>query len=92
MRCDRCGAEGWHKTCRLREDPERRGTLCDGCYLRLGGVGRFLIVHSEVNVTSRCDWCGHYVHPRELVTSRPGGHGKRDLVSSGTCRSCAGVK
>lgn len=39
-------------------------------------------------VTSRCDGCGFYLHPSELVESRPGGHGKRDLVSTGLCRGC----
>ncbi len=91
MVCDRCGATGWFKTLVCREDRDRRGVLCDGCFDALGGVERFLIVHGEVNVTSRCDVCHFYLHPTELVESRPGGGYKRDLVSSGVCRSCAGV-
>ncbi len=88
MVCDRCGATGWFKTLICREDRDRRGVLCDPCYEALGGVGRFWIVYGEVNVTSRCDRCQHYCHPRELVTSRPGGGYKRDLVSTGICGAC----
>ncbi len=90
MRCCKCGVTGWMKTVRLRDDRDRRGTLCDGCFDALGGTGRFWITNGEVNVTSRCDACKHYCHPTELVTSRPGGAAKRDVVSTGICASCAG--
>ncbi len=94
MRCDGCGASGWHKTVRLRDDRERRGVLCTPCYEALGGVSRFWIVCGAVNVASRCSACGFYVHPTEIApeTARPGGGYKRDIVSSGLCLSCAGTQ
>ncbi len=87
MTCEGCGASGWFKTVRWRGGT-RRFVLCDGCYEALGGAEGFWIVCGEANVTSRCDRCGWYVHPLELVESRPGGGYKRDLVSSGLCAAC----
>lgn len=85
MICEGCGATGWRKTCRWRTGI-RRFVLCDDCWRPISGS--VWIVRGEVNVTSRCDLCGYYVHPEALVTSRPGGGYKRDLVSTGICGVC----
>ena len=63
--------------------------LCDGCY---GPLSRWVwIVPGAFTVTSKCEGCGRFVNSRELdpANSRPGGHGKRDLVSTGLCFGCA---
>ncbi len=89
MRCDKCGVEGWLKTCRRRDDPERRGVLCDPCFEPLAHL--LWIVPGHVNVASKCSGCGRYVHPSEIdpATAIVAGHSKRDVVSVGTCRMCA---
>jgi hypothetical protein len=91
VRCDKCGRqEAALKTVRLRADAGRRGTLCDGCWEPVRHL--VWIVPGPVCVTSKCARCHRFCHPRELdpATARPGGHGKRDLVSTGLCFSCSG--
>ncbi len=91
MICEGCGESGWFKTVRWKGGT-RRFVLCNDCYGTLGGVDeRFLIVYGAVNVASRCSSCGHYVHPLEIdpATAVVGGHGKRDVVSTGLCRECS---
>jgi hypothetical protein len=88
VRCEGCGFSAPAlKTVRWR-GAERRFVLCDPCYAPL--AASLWIVAGGFTVTSKCDRCGRFCHPLELDpdTSRPGGHGKRDLVSTGVCRSC----
>ena len=89
MICEGCGASGWFKTCKWRNET-RRFVLCDDCWRPISGS--VWIVCGEVPVTRRCDRCHHYLHPRELATSRSGGGYKRDIVSSGICFSCSTVE
>lgn len=89
MRCSGCGAVGHFKTVRQRDAAwNETFALCDSCWEPIRG--EVWIRPGPISVTSRCDRCGHYVHPHELVTSRPGGAAKRDVVSTGICVSCAG--
>ena len=86
MRCEGCGFDAPAlKTVRWRRG-RRRFVLCDGCW---GPISSALwVVAGDFTVTSKCERCQRFVSPRELVESRPGGHGKRDLVSTGVCRAC----
>ena len=90
MRCDNCGhEEAALKTVRWRASEWwQTFTICDPCYWPL--AKRLWIRAGDFTVTSRCEGCGMFCNPRDLVESRPGGHGKRDLVSTGTCAACAG--
>ena len=88
MICRVCGASGWFKTVRWKTGAwNETFVLCDGCYWPL--ADRLWIRAGAFTVTSRCDACQRFCNPRELVESRPGGHGKRDLVSTGICGGCA---
>jgi hypothetical protein len=92
MRCEGCGLEAQAlKTVRWRRG-KHRFVLCDRCYAPHSAS--LWIVPAPFVITSRCDSCGRYCSLGELdpATSRPGGYGKRDLVSTGLCRSCAGVE
>ena len=87
MRCGGCGASAPAlKTVICRADRERRGVLCTACWGPLRDA--LWIVPGAFTITSRCDSCGAFVRPQDLVESRPGGHGKRDLVSTGLCAEC----
>ncbi len=88
MRCSHCGHEEVAlKTCRWRSSEWwQTFTICDRCYAPL--ADRLWVRAGPFTVTSRCERCGSFCHPRDLVESRPGGHGKRDLVSTGVCVSC----
>jgi uncharacterized Zn finger protein len=90
MRCEVCGHEEFAmKTVRWRavdRKTARRFVFCDPCYEPLRDA--LWIVPGAFTITSRCDSCGAFVRPQDLVESRPGGHGKRDLVSTGLCAEC----
>jgi hypothetical protein len=91
MVCEVCGhSELALKTVRWRAGDRRtarRFVLCDPCYEPLRDS--LWIVAGAFSVTARCDGCGSYLNPRELVESRPGGGYKRDVVASGLCPACA---
>jgi hypothetical protein len=86
VRCDGCGTEGWFKPVVCRDDRDRRGVLCDGCYEPLGH--RLWVVPGFATVTARCDECERFVNPGEIVPStlRPAGWKE---AFGGLCRSCA---
>lgn len=92
MRCEVCSHEEQAlKTVRWRSVPRktaRRWICCDGCWFPLRDS--LWIVPGAFSITARCDSCHRYVNPSELVTSRPGGGYKRDIVASGLCASCVG--
>jgi hypothetical protein len=88
--CSGCGHEApTLKSCRWRKGGKRVFALCDPCYAPLSAS--LWIVPAPFTITSRCDCCHRYVRPDELdpATSRPGGHSKRDLHSSGLCVRCS---
>ena len=71
------------------EDGDRHGrrfVLCDPCYEPLRET--LWICPGPFSVTARCDGCGTYCNPRELVESGPGGGYKRDIIASGLCPDC----
>jgi hypothetical protein len=87
--CEGCGVVAPAlKTVRWRSG-ERRFVLCDPCWGPMRGA--MWVVPGDFTVTARCDACGAYLNPRELVpeTRRPGGGYKRDVIASGLCRGCA---
>jgi hypothetical protein len=92
LKCSACGHEELAlKTVRWKAAPRkgaRRWVICDACYEPLSGA--LWIVAGDFSITARCDVCHRYLNPRELVTSRPGGGYKRDVIASGLCASCLG--
>ena len=84
MRCDKCGVEGVvFKTCR-RRDGEGTGVLCDPCYAPLS-ESVWIIPGQEI-AAARCDGCGHWQHPSEMVELRRGA--KWDGFG-GVCQECS---
>src|SRR4051812_6771767 len=85
MSCAFCG-EGnkWIKTCRTKDGSRIR--ICSPCYEALGSW--LVIVPGDKVVTARCDGCGAYFNPREMIEVSSGG---RHDAYSGTCRTCAQV-
>jgi hypothetical protein len=68
--------------CRAKDGSRLR--VCDPCYEVLGSW--LVIVPGDWVVTARCDWCGAYFNPREMVEVSPGG---RKDAYSGTCGTCS---
>ena len=91
MRCVSCDREEMAlPTVRWRKNGSGfKFVLCDQC-LDAPLRSYVWIVPGPFSVTARCDGCGRYVNPRELVTSRPGGGYKRDVIASGMCAACLG--
>ncbi len=93
MICEVCGYEELAlKTVRWRavgRKTARRFVLCDECWFPLRDS--LWIVPGSHSVAARCDGCGAYMNPRDLVESRPGGGYKRDIIASGLCAGCAAV-
>ena len=86
MKCDGCGVTAPAlKFVVCRDDRDRRGTLCDPCWLPL--ADRLWIVPGPRVVWGRCLRCGEWVSLRELRDAKPGGAGKGD-APSGTCSEC----
>ncbi len=84
MRCAGCCVEAPAlKTVLCRADRERRGVLCDSCWLPL--KDRLWIVPGWVACFGTCRLCGEWVSVRELRDARLGG--KRSAWI-GTCRMC----
>ena len=82
--CEGCGAEALvMKTVRWRTG-ERHFTLCDPCYGPL--VNSVWIVAGHEIAFARCDGCGHWLHPKEMVDLRKGG---RWDGYGGCCSSCS---
>lgn len=85
MRCDGCDLSATMlKTVVCRSDRERRGALCDGCWLPL--ADRLWIVPGPGKCFGTCVLCGHWVSVRDLRDAKLGG--KRSAWV-GTCFSCA---
>ena len=84
MRCDKCGVEAVVlKTLICRDDRDRRGVLCDPCWLPLRD--RLWIVPGPVACFGRCRSCSGWFSVRELADLALGGkHG----AWFGTCRMC----
>lgn len=90
MVCESCGVERLAmKTVRWRTG-KRRFVLCDECWEPL--AASLWIVPGDFSITARCDRCRDYLNPSELVTITPGGATKRDIIASGVCRDCSGVR
>ena len=82
MPCAFCGeGDRWIKTCRIKDGLIR---VCDPCWEALSPW--LVIVPGDGVVTARCDGCGAYFNPREMVEVSPGG---RHNTYSGTCGKCA---
>ena len=85
MPCAFCGeGDRWIKTCHIRDGSRLR--VCDPCYEILAPW--LVIVPGEATVTVRCNRCGVYSNPREMVEASPGG---RYNSYSGTCEEHAKV-
>jgi hypothetical protein len=83
MPCAFCGeGDEWIKMCRIKDNSHIR--VCDPCYEVLGSW--LVIVPGDRVVTARCDVCGGYFNPREMVEVSPGG---RHDAYSGACGTCA---
>jgi len=85
VRCDNCGhAAPDLKTVACRGDLDRRGVLCDPCWLHLRD--RLWVVPGAVPCFGRCRSCGEWFSVRELSDRKPGGgHG----AMIGVCVDCA---
>ena len=82
MACAFCGeGDRWIKTCRTKDGLIR---VCDPCWEVLSPW--LTIVPGDGVVAARCDGCGAYFNPREMVEARPGG---RKDAFSGVCGACA---
>ena len=90
MRCVSCGSEEISlPTVRWRKNGHgRKFVVCNTC-LDTPLRSYVWLVAGDFSITARCDGCGRYLNPRELVpeTLRQGGY-KRD-VYTGLCASCA---
>lgn len=86
MRCDGCGAVVVVlKTAICCADRDRRGTLCDPCWLPIREL--VWIVPGPAACWGRCRGCGEWFSLRRLFDRKPGGgHG----AMIGTCVDCAG--
>ena len=83
MACAFCGeGDRWVKTCRAKDRSRIR--VCDPCWEALSPW--LVIVPGDRVVTARCDGCGAYFNPRDMVEYSPGG---RYNAYSGTCEACA---
>ena len=81
--CTGCGVEATAlKTVVCRADRERRGVLCDSCWLPLRE--RLWIVPGSLNVWGRCRDCGTWASVNDLRDVKPGN------PVSGVCVGCAG--
>ncbi len=86
MRCAGCGVEAPAlKTVLCRADRERRGVLCDSCWLPLRD--RLWGIPGPVACFGRCSGCGGWFSVRELADLKPGGARKGD-APGGTCVAC----
>ncbi len=92
MRCVSCGVEELAlPTVRWRKNGSgNKFVLCNSC-LDAPLRSYVWIVPGGFSITARCDSCGAYMNPRDLVTSRPGGGAKRDVIASGLCGECAAL-
>jgi hypothetical protein len=83
MPCAFCGeGDKWIKTCHTKDNSRLR--VCDPCWEVLRSW--LVIVPGDRVVTARCDGCGAYFNPRDVVEASPGG---RHDTYSGTCGLCA---
>jgi len=91
VRCVSCGHEELAlPTVRWRKSVKgQKFVLCESC-LDAPLRSYAWLVPGDFSVTARCDGCWCYLNPRELVTSRPGGGYKRDIIASGLCSDCVG--
>jgi hypothetical protein len=85
MPCAFCGeGDEWIKTCRTKNGSRLR--VCDPCWEVMSSW--LVIIPGDWVVTGRCDECGAYFNPRDMLEFSPGG---RYNAYSGTCRACAKV-
>jgi len=79
MPCAFCGeGDEWIKTCRIKDGSHLR--VCDPCWEVL--TPWLVVVPGNRVVTARCEGCGAYFNPREMVEVSPGG---RYNAYMGTC-------
>jgi hypothetical protein len=84
MPCAFCGeGDKWIKTCRTLDSLIR---VCDPCWEVL--TPWLVIVPGDRVVTARCEGCGGYFNPRDMVQVTPGG---RYNAYAGRCGACAKV-
>ncbi len=84
MKCEGCGAEALVlKTVRWRTG-ERTFVLCDPCFGPL--AASLWIIPGQEIAAARCDSCGYWQHPREMVELRRGA--KWDGYG-GVCQECS---
>jgi hypothetical protein len=85
MPCVFCGeGDKWIKTCGTKDGSCIR--VCDPCWEVLGPW--MVIVPGDWVVMARCDGCGGYFNPRDMVQVTPGG---RYNAYAGRCGACAKV-